>query len=514
MNDNTPVGFYGKLPIIGDFVSRRLPDDFINAWDSWLQSIIAASREARGEDWLTGYLTSPIWRFVLSPGVCGNKAVAGIVMPSVDRVGRYYPMTVARVFDSSFQLPFMFTVANDWFEQLEDAALIGLEGKLDLLAFDQLIQTIPPLSFPPGSLSVHPSVAEKKSFYIPITNIGHTAEAFIALNAQLLATFMPGYSLWSNAGSEHVQAALVAYEGLPAIGGFPGFLNGKENTVHKELSVNFMGKLLNNIAKPEFAPFAVAAAEPENLSLEKILSNNEPVLMDSSWCSWAITHTGKQRKHNEDAFLNRPEAGLWVVADGMGGHKAGDIASQLIVNNLKDLSCVFHLEEYVKAVEQRLKNVNTQLQQLSDKEYDHQMVGSTVVCLMCEAKRCAFAWAGDSRLYRLRNNTLQQLTQDHCVHPDLTATDWTAKHSNVITRAIGAREDLALEINMLEVFDEDVFLLCSDGLDKELSFREIESIMSHCEAQAIADKLVNEALMRGARDNVTVIVVAKNNVLN
>ena len=95
MDSITSVGFYGKLPMVGDFVSRRLPNDFISSWDSWLQSAIAASREELGDDWLKNYLTSPIWRFLLSPGLCGNQAVAGIMMPSVDRVGRYYPLTVA-----------------------------------------------------------------------------------------------------------------------------------------------------------------------------------------------------------------------------------------------------------------------------------------------------------------------------------------------------------------------------------------------------------------------------------
>ncbi len=92
MKLNTIVGFYGKLPVVGDFVSRRLPNEFIKPWDGWLQSAIAASREELGDEWLNSYLTSPIWRFLLSPGVCGNKAVAGIMMPSVDRVGRYYPL--------------------------------------------------------------------------------------------------------------------------------------------------------------------------------------------------------------------------------------------------------------------------------------------------------------------------------------------------------------------------------------------------------------------------------------
>src|SRR5277367_4426109 len=88
------VGLYGKLPTHGDFLRRRVPDDFVDAWDPWLQHCIADSRGALGEQWLDTYLTSPVWRFALGPHVCGASAVAGLIIPSVDRVGRYFPITL------------------------------------------------------------------------------------------------------------------------------------------------------------------------------------------------------------------------------------------------------------------------------------------------------------------------------------------------------------------------------------------------------------------------------------
>ena len=90
------AGFYGKLPARGDFVSRRLPRSFVEPWDAWLQQGFASSRDHLGDGWLEAYLTSPIWRFVLAPGVCGPAGVAGVVMPSVDSVGRYFPLTIAQ----------------------------------------------------------------------------------------------------------------------------------------------------------------------------------------------------------------------------------------------------------------------------------------------------------------------------------------------------------------------------------------------------------------------------------
>jgi len=497
---NTVTGFYGKLPIIGDFVSRRLPAEFIKPWDNWLQSGIAASHEELGDEWLNSYLTSPIWRFLLSEGVCGDKAVAGIVMPSVDRVGRYYPLTVAVVFDQSPQLPFLFTAGNVWFEQLEDAALTALEGNLDINGFDQLIQTIPVFSVPDNPFSEQQLSSEKKSFYTAMDNVGQMGDAFVGLNAKLLASFMSGYSLWSNEGSDHVQPALLACEGLPAISHFSEFLRGRMNN------------------KDEFVPRASSNDSPTSQttesthpSLSSILGGNSE-LSTPCWQSWAITHTGKRRKHNEDSLLNRPEAGLWVVADGMGGHKAGDVASQLVVNTLNELLPTEPLESYVQDVEQCLKNVNARLRQLAAEQYDNQLVGSTVVSLVCNSQQCAFLWAGDSRLYRLRNNRLQQLTQDHSADNDTDSSNWSVKSSNIITRAVGATDCLQLDIEILDVFDKDIFLLCSDGLDKEMSFNAIEHIMQTEVPQDIANALINETLARGARDNVTVIVVTKHSM--
>lgn len=457
------VGFYGKLPIIGDFIVRRLPDEFIKPWDHWLQSAITASRETLGDDWLSGYLTCPIWQFLLSPGVCGSKAVAGIVMPSVDKVGRYFPLTVAVQLESSPFVPWLFMACNAWFEQLEDAALMGLEGQLDLLGFDQLIQSIPICSSPPAQDAAEPLSA--------------------ALETKGL---MSGYSLWRNAGSEHVASALLAYQGLPPVGSFAEFLSGKHD--------------------PQFLISSVAMPAVE-LESTRINDHNQP---EPYWRSWAITHTGKQRKHNEDAFLNRPEAGLWIVADGMGGHQAGDVASQLIVDTLKDLSPTVPLESFVKQVDHSLQRVNTQLRQLAMRDYGNHLIGSTVVGLICESERCAVLWAGDSRLYRFRDETLRQLTQDHCELYGQPTTSESLKNNNVITRAVGADDELALDCLMLEAYAGDVFLLCSDGLDKEMSLKEIERVMQVNEFQDIAGTLVNLVLDRGARDNVTVVVVARN----
>jgi len=120
-------GFFGKIPSLGDFVTRDLPREFLDTWDDWLQRSIAESKAALGDAWLDTYLTSPIWRFVLLPGVCGESGWAGILMPSVDKVGRYFPLTFASSLSDSVQPFQVIQDGADWFAAAETLALSVLQ---------------------------------------------------------------------------------------------------------------------------------------------------------------------------------------------------------------------------------------------------------------------------------------------------------------------------------------------------------------------------------------------------
>lgn len=460
MTFNTAIGFYGKLPMQTELVTKHLPAEFITSWQDWLQNALAVSREDLGQAWLNSYLTTPIWRFILSAGLCGDSAWAGILMPSVDKLGNYFPLTIAAPFEQSQSLPYLFTLGNDWFEDLEEVALSGLEDNIDLVRFTQLLESIPvfPLINHENQPHFH-DYAGKKSVQVTMDNLGLVSEAFVELNACLLNSFLSGYSLWGTSGSEYVQSSLVVYEGLPPAHSFSAFLNSSAR-------------------------------------------RNK-----AGWSSWSATDTGKRRQYNEDSLLNKPEQGLWVVADGMGGHQAGDVASQLIVNSLNQLIFEDSLESRIEAITKCLQQVNTELRQFARQKYgQHDVVGSTVVVLVCVEQRCAVLWAGDSRLYRLRNHTLQQLTQDHSAVHNSLSND-TVKITNVITKAVGAADTLELDCERLDVMKDDIFLLCTDGLDKEISFSEIKFVLKTCELPDIANTLITKTLDHGARDNVSVIIV-------
>ena len=120
-------GWYGKLPSLGDFASRRLPVEFVKAWDACLQEVIPASRDALGERWFDAYLTMPIWRFVFLPGLVTQSGWAGVLMPSVDRVGRHFPLTIAIELPSLGAAAVAAFEGAQWFAGLEEAALAVLD---------------------------------------------------------------------------------------------------------------------------------------------------------------------------------------------------------------------------------------------------------------------------------------------------------------------------------------------------------------------------------------------------
>ena len=233
-----------------------------------------------------------------------------------------------------------------------------------------------------------------------------------------------------------------------------------------------------------------------------------------SWHSYGITDVGKVRKHNEDSMLERPEVGMWVVADGMGGHAAGDVASQMIVNSLKKVHEGLSLERFIDDIEDKLIEVNKKLIEKASESKKRTTIGSTVVAMLSYEKYCIYLWAGDSRLYRLRNGQLRQMTTDHSqveqyVEQGLISREVAAvhPHGNMITRAVGATQNFFLDMDIQEMEHGDRYLLCSDGLTKHTEDYEFQERLPNGSAEEICKELIELTLERGAGDNVTAIVI-------
>ena len=219
------------------------------------------------------------------------------------------------------------------------------------------------------------------------------------------------------------------------------------------------------------------------------------------------------RQVNEDSFLSRPDYGLWVVADGMGGHAAGDFASQTIVKELNSIGVAVSPDDLHARFMERLGHANDIIRAHAV-ELQNGTIGATVAALLVHDTHFACIWSGDSRVYLLRDGQLVQQSKDHTevralldagsITPE-EAEKWPRK--NVITHAIGVTENPECELVAGELHLGDFFLICSDGLNEHLSDAEISAIMSTHAPQDACARLITDTVRRGARDNVTVIAL-------
>ncbi len=240
------------------------------------------------------------------------------------------------------------------------------------------------------------------------------------------------------------------------------------------------------------------------------MANKAQSRVGFSWRSAAATSKGNVRGHNEDALLDKPDIGLWVVADGMGGHNAGDVASTMIVEALTSLTRYSSPSAQLDEVENRLREVN---RRLYEESLDNQagMSGSTIVALLALERHCLSIWAGDSRVYRSREGSLEQVTRDHSEAQEMrdggAGDSPEAATSNVITRAVGGSQDLFLDIELRELRNHDRYLLCSDGLYRELSDADMAHHLTGNDPEGACKALMKQALSGTCSDNVSVIVV-------
>lgn len=228
--------------------------------------------------------------------------------------------------------------------------------------------------------------------------------------------------------------------------------------------------------------------------------------------SYGQSHVGLLRELNEDRYLVKSESGLFVVADGMGGHDAGEVASTSIVEHLKSIGIPSSAPDLKARFEDRVETANREIRELATR--NGSTIGSTLAALLAFEHQYACIWVGDSRIYMLRNGKLSQLSRDHTEMQDLIdrglltieeAAAWPRR--NVVTRAIGAVDDLAFDIAHGQILPDDRFLICSDGLTAHVSDAEIATGLAEKSAETGCAELIRIALDRGGTDNVTVIIV-------
>jgi type VI secretion system protein ImpM len=219
MTTEGTAGWYGKIASLGDFASRRLPSTFITHWDDWLQDVITASRAQLGDAWLDAYLTCPVWRFILFPGVCGETTWVGVMMPSVDKVGRYFPFTIACELRTFVSTEREFNALADWLDHLEALALSTLDTRRSAQHFDTALMALhaPTVAAPRVALAcrIVATLRDDDAALFTLPSDDELAQTLMGAGASLLTEAVRGGSLWWTPGEPGAGAPLLACRGLP-----------------------------------------------------------------------------------------------------------------------------------------------------------------------------------------------------------------------------------------------------------------------------------------------------------
>ncbi len=220
------AGFYGKIPSKGDFIQRNLQPGFTGAWDNWLQGGMESSKADLGENWLNTYLVSPLWRFVLSPNLLSPNAVTGVMMPSVDSVGRYFPLTLALELPPTTSLLELAIRADQWYESAEDILLSSLSADFDFGAFEQELSDLK-MTFSEAGVQSNSNSEGRIGWSTDLHNGRDLLTAGLEQHfSQTVLSRLVGYSLWWTCGSDNIAPASMFYPGLPPQQEYRKFLNG------------------------------------------------------------------------------------------------------------------------------------------------------------------------------------------------------------------------------------------------------------------------------------------------
>jgi len=434
------VGFYGKLPCRGDFLRRRVPQELLDIWDEWLQSSLAHSRHALQDKWLDAYLTSPVWRFALAEGVCGTGAYAGVMVPSVDRVGRYFPLTIVAQWPIGESPIDAACSGHRWFEAAEALAMEAPDTS-DLDAFDERVIRLAEGIDASGvneSASLQQALRNAEfphregQWHVPLETVGSLQRAVNAIAARELERTLRPLSMWWTDGSDRLPPAWLVARGLPAPESFAAMLSGDWaksgwNSLKRGAPAGIISPAPKSIATPSAiapAPGAVISAPPATssraaptipaeleLSIEfDDLPGQEPVraleeeIPEEPQFQIVAHHEPISRRWNAPPqsvfFVTRPEIGLWGVTTS-GFEDARHAAAQAVADLLQNIPPTGTLSTMVEEVRRSLHALRRQLARQGAGAVDPYELARVVVFLSRDSE-CALVCSGDVQAVRCR----------------------------------------------------------------------------------------------------------------
>jgi len=521
MNNNYKFGFYGKLPFYADFLHLSNHEKLVGEWENWAQQTLHKSQQIQGKEfWLEQYVKSPVWQFMLTPGVVNDSAYIGIMIPSVDSVGRYYPFMFYVQVVSNDLSSLLAADLTSWLAEIQDYILQILE--LDTYSFEELKSNIIEISNKYIDSSNSSSIEEIQEDYSTVV-FNHSEYHHQQTLTQLQFITMlscHNQSIWWCDGSDVMPANSAVITGMPSARIYLAMLNGDWETYGiTPFSINPTTNPTPLTEKEKIQTETDSLDKPPCeidtcCESEEIDISNDPTIdlrqhlnpqevsqhigANDSNKAHAMSHKGHVREINEDSFLNESGRNMWVVADGMGGHANGDYASRKLVEALASTPLSDDLDTAFGLINQTVSHTNRKLYDYSD-----ETIGTTLSLLYLCGDKALCVWVGDSRVYLIDNKgILKQITEDHCVDGE------NGYESNILTRAVGAEETVDVDQAIVHLEPGDRLFLCSDGVYGELDQGQIANTLHHgLSAKHACEDIIDQVLKTEAKDNLTAIVV-------
>jgi type VI secretion system protein ImpM len=433
MSAQFPPGFFGKLPCNGDFIQHNVAQEWLDVWDHWQQSCVFESRGALQGEWLDAYLSGPIWRFVLGEGACGSGAYAGIIVPSVDRVGRYFPLTLVRQLDAAWNPLDVAVCWTAWFEALEQCAC----GALDQhdLRLEDFIAAIAGIA-DPLALAVPTHIdgelfrnggfpAAGAQWHIGLQSADHLQLDLAVLAYREIHRHLRPVTLWWTSGASRVQPSWLLSRGLPAPRSFAAMLDGKWRgtdwiQANPSAAAAMPAQAAQAFAAPSQGAAPVAAppfaAPPPTMPLYSAPAAPGPAPGTPSLHA-AIdararlpTNRPSDIEGNMAAFVVRPEIGLWAVVTPNGDTPVN--ATRTVADALQDVGPAATLTLLAESVRASLLRVSQRIAEESARNPLRPVGLANVLAVVKSDAECAYISAGEAQVLRVRGGVTQPMIHE------------------------------------------------------------------------------------------------------
>ncbi|WP_185969735.1 type VI secretion system-associated protein TagF [Rhizobium straminoryzae] len=442
------IGFFGKLPTHGDFVGWGVPVELQRLLQDWLQQGLQLLHDRLGDAWSSAFKATPPWRFIVEEGLWSDPALAGVFLPSTDRVGRAFPLVIISQIHAATDHPFQLYKDESWFTAVEAIGESSLRRDFQLEDFTAALQKLRRLRpFDPPEEALNASRGRtRETLWWSVATASGIAEGF------------------RRSGPPQAEDVLrlVPPHHMPAQGAVARRLEPK---VHHD---------------------------PTNAPLET--KKERPLVQ---WRHAFHTHPGTRQRRNCDALLTSDTAGLFAVADGLGDTAGAAEAARLALHLAGQTVLNGPVEARLQEVKGKLGQANSLLRSRKAPSSETSADAASLVALVVDQHSFAVLWSGDSRCYLLRDGMLRCLTRDHI--------QIGMKRS--LSRAVGLHPTFHCETAMEDLREKDCFLLCSAPLSRVLPERFIAGIMETETLSEVPRSLIENALVAGCPDNLSSLVV-------